>query len=48
MYNLQRGPSAGYVLHDKGRGNGYVVTYPTCAFMSPGDTEDIPEMRHSK
>ncbi|HEX6945520.1 MAG TPA: MBL fold metallo-hydrolase, partial [Casimicrobiaceae bacterium] len=26
MYNLQRGPAAGQVFHDKGRGNGYILT----------------------
>jgi L-ascorbate metabolism protein UlaG (beta-lactamase superfamily) len=27
MYNLTRGPSAGKLFHDKGRGNGYVFTF---------------------
>jgi L-ascorbate metabolism protein UlaG (beta-lactamase superfamily) len=27
MYNLTRGPSAGQLFHDKGRGNGYVLTF---------------------
>src|SRR2546426_617883 len=26
MYNLTRGPSAGSLYHDKGRGNGYILT----------------------
>src|SRR5258708_34138640 len=26
-YNLKRGPEAGKLFHDKGRGNGYVITY---------------------
>jgi len=26
MYNLKRGPEAGKLYHDKGRGNGYVLT----------------------
>ena len=26
MYNLTRGPAAGQLFHDKGLGNGYVVT----------------------
>ena len=27
MYNIKRGPAEGKLFHDKGRGNGYVVTY---------------------
>ena len=27
MYNLTRGPSPGKFYHDKGRGNGYIVSY---------------------
>jgi L-ascorbate metabolism protein UlaG (beta-lactamase superfamily) len=45
MYNLQRGPSAGTFYHDKGRGNGYVVTYSNLRIYIAGDTENIPEMR---
>jgi L-ascorbate metabolism protein UlaG (beta-lactamase superfamily) len=45
MYNLQRGPSAGTFYHDKGRGNGYVVTYGNLRIYIAGDTENIPEMR---
>src|SRR6266436_2893869 len=26
-YNLKRGPAPGKLFHDKGRGNGYVLTY---------------------
>ncbi len=37
MYNLTRGPEAGKLYHDKGRGNGYIL-----------DTEGIPEMRALK
>jgi hypothetical protein len=40
MYNLQRGPSPGKLFHDKGRGNGYVLTggrRPPVLFS--GDTE---------
>src|SRR5215469_3510951 len=44
MYNLTRGPSAGQLYHDKGRGNGYVVTYGGKRFYFSGDTEAIPEM----
>jgi L-ascorbate metabolism protein UlaG (beta-lactamase superfamily) len=45
MYNLKRGPSEGKLYHDKGRGNGYVVTYGGLRIYISGDTEDIPEMR---
>src|SRR5689334_20958053 len=41
-YNLTRGPSAGQFYHDKGRGNGYVVTYGGKRFYFSGDTEGIP------
>jgi L-ascorbate metabolism protein UlaG (beta-lactamase superfamily) len=45
MYNLTRGPSPGKFFHDKGRGNGYVLTYGGKRFYIAGDTEGIPEMR---
>jgi L-ascorbate metabolism protein UlaG (beta-lactamase superfamily) len=45
MYNLQRGPAPGKLYHDKGRGNGYVLTYGGKRFYISGDTEGIPEMR---
>ncbi len=48
MYNLKRGPSAGTFYHDKGRGNGYVLTYGGTRFYLSGDTEGIPEMRALK
>jgi L-ascorbate metabolism protein UlaG (beta-lactamase superfamily) len=48
MYNLKRGPSPGVLYHDKGRGNGYVLTYGGKRFYFSGDTEDIPEMRALK
>ena len=48
MYNLKRGPSAGQAFHDKGRGNGYVLTYGGKRFYFSGDTEGIPEMRALK
>ena len=47
-YNLTRGPSAGTFYHDKGRGNGYVVTYGGKRFYFSGDTEGIPEMKALK
>src|SRR6202790_1886854 len=45
MYNLTRGPEAGKLYHDKGRGNGYVLTYGGTRIYFSGDTEGIPEMR---
>ena len=45
MYNLKRGPEPGKLFHDKGRGNGYVITYGGKRFYFSGDTEGIPEMR---
>jgi L-ascorbate metabolism protein UlaG (beta-lactamase superfamily) len=48
MYNIKRGPSAGQLFHDKGRGNGYVVTYGGLRIYISGDTENIPEMRALK
>jgi L-ascorbate metabolism protein UlaG (beta-lactamase superfamily) len=48
MYNLKRGPAAGKLFHDKGRGNGYVLTYGGRRFYFSGDTENIPEVRALK
>jgi L-ascorbate metabolism protein UlaG (beta-lactamase superfamily) len=48
MYNLKRGPSAGQLFHEKGRGNGYVLTYGGMRFYIAGDTEGTPEMRALK
>jgi len=47
-YNLKRGPSEGKLFHDKGRGNGYVLTYGGKRFYFSGDTEGVPEMRALK
>jgi len=47
-YNLTRGPAPGKFFHDKGRGNGYVLTYGGVRFYFSGDTEGIPEMRALK
>ena len=41
-YNLQRGPAPGKLFHDKGRGNGYVLTYGGKRFYFSGDTEGLP------
>ena len=48
MYNLKRGPSEGKLFHDKGRGNGYIMTYGGVRFYIAGDTEGTPEMRALK
>lgn len=45
MYNLKRGPAAGQVYHEKGRGNGYIVTWGGFRLYISGDTEVTPEMR---
>lgn len=45
MYNLTRGPAAGQLYHDKGRGNGYVVSYGGKRIYFSGDTENVPEVR---
>jgi L-ascorbate metabolism protein UlaG (beta-lactamase superfamily) len=44
MYNIKRGPGPGKLFHDKGRGNGYVLTYGGKRFYFSGDTEGTPEM----
>jgi L-ascorbate metabolism protein UlaG (beta-lactamase superfamily) len=44
-YNLTRGPSAGKLYHDKGRGNGYVLTIGGKRIYVAGDTECTDEMR---
>jgi L-ascorbate metabolism protein UlaG (beta-lactamase superfamily) len=48
MYNLQRGPAAGQLFHDKGRGNGYIVTLGGKRVYFAGDTECTPEMKALK
>lgn len=45
MYNLR--PEA-LKFHEKGRGNGYVITLGEERIYISGDTEDIPEMRELK
>jgi L-ascorbate metabolism protein UlaG (beta-lactamase superfamily) len=47
-YNVKRGPEPGKLFHDKGRGNGYVLTYGGKRFYFSGDTEGVPEMRALK
>src|SRR6266852_28002 len=48
MYNLVRGPEAGKLFHDKGRGNGYILTLGGKRIYISGDTEAIPEMKALK
>ena len=48
MYNLVRGPSQGKLFHDKGRGNGYLLTLGGKRVYISGDTECIPEMKSLK
>jgi L-ascorbate metabolism protein UlaG (beta-lactamase superfamily) len=45
MYNLQRGPAPGKLFHDKGRGNGYILTLGERRLYFSGDTENVPELR---
>jgi L-ascorbate metabolism protein UlaG (beta-lactamase superfamily) len=45
MYNTTPDRSK---FHDKGRGNGYVLTLGGKRLYISGDTEDIPEMRALK
>jgi L-ascorbate metabolism protein UlaG (beta-lactamase superfamily) len=45
MYNVTRGPSPGKLFHDKGRGDGFVLTLDGKRFYVSGDTECIPEMK---
>src|SRR4029078_3918665 len=47
-YNRKRVPAPGKLFHDKGRGNGYVLTYGGKRFYFSGDTEGVPEMRALK
>ncbi len=48
MYNLKRGPAPGKLYHDKGRGNGYVLTVGGKRIYFSGDTEAVTEMRALK
>ena len=48
MYNRVRGPEAGKFYHDKGRGNGYVVSFGGARVYFSGDTECTPEMQALK
>jgi L-ascorbate metabolism protein UlaG (beta-lactamase superfamily) len=44
-YNLTRGPAAGQLFHDKGRGNGYVLSLGGKRIYFSGDTECVPEIK---
>ena len=48
MYNITHNQPNGQPFHDKGRGNGYVLTYGGKNFYFAGDTEGTPEMRALK
>jgi L-ascorbate metabolism protein UlaG (beta-lactamase superfamily) len=48
MYNLVRGPTPVTKFHDKGRGNGYVVTLGGKRIYISGDTECTAEMKALK
>jgi L-ascorbate metabolism protein UlaG (beta-lactamase superfamily) len=48
MYNLTRGPKPGQLFHDKGRGDGFVVTIAGQRLYISGDTECTPEMKALK
>ncbi len=45
MYNRKRGPEAGKLFHDKGRGNGYVLNVGDTRVYFSGDTEVTDEMK---
>ena len=48
MYNLTRGPAAGQFFHDKGRGNGIILTLGGKRVYFAGDTECVPEIKALK
>jgi L-ascorbate metabolism protein UlaG (beta-lactamase superfamily) len=48
MYNLKRGPVPGKVFHEKGWGEGFVLTFGDKRVYVSGDTECTPEMRDLK
>ncbi len=47
-YNVKRKRPDGAVYHDKGHGNGYVLTFGGKRIYIAGDTEDVPEVRALK
>lgn len=48
MYNLKRGPEEGKLFHDKGRGNGYILTLGGKRVYFAGDTACTPDMKALK
>jgi len=48
MYNNHRGPEEGKLYHDKGRGNGYILTLGGKRVYFAGDTACVPEMKALK
>jgi L-ascorbate metabolism protein UlaG (beta-lactamase superfamily) len=48
MYNMVRGPNPGTFYHDKGRGNGYILTLGSKRIYLSGDTEATSEMKALK
>jgi L-ascorbate metabolism protein UlaG (beta-lactamase superfamily) len=47
-YNLVNGPQAGTVYHQKGDGNGYILTLGDKRVYIAGDSENTPEMKALK
>lgn len=47
-YNIERGPKPGAKYHEKGAGNGYIVTLGGKRVYIAGDTECTPEMKALK
>ena len=47
MYNMKP-DEKGTIYHEKGRGNGYVITFGKLRLYVAGDTEGIPEMKALK
>jgi len=48
MYNIVHKMPNGQPYHEKGRGNGYILTFGDKRFYFSGDTEGTPEMRALK
>ncbi len=48
MYNNTRGPKEGKLFHDKGRGNGYVLTWGGKRLYIAGDTACTADMKALK
>ena len=48
MYNVTRGPAAGQLYHEKGRGNGYILDLGGKRIYIAGDTECTSEMKALK